>query len=725
MLSADGPTQALLAADEALLAIIRLGGPAAAEALRAAASEAPWTALATAGLLVLEKRPENLVADLESPTVATAEAAAQALWVAGDARAQLVLLAGAARRRGESHQRWLRRARDLGSLDAVTGRLATTARGDMRVATLCAAINAEAARPEAVAAILRAVEQAANEVSMMHILRTSMIVGAGRGLVTDGDEAQRLGAEARPILEAECLFGVGAIRRGVAANALAALGDERSMAVIAASADMGAPGGSNPIVPALKAFGERGAALAAAVPELVPAQADTGLRVTAHRYGTQVLAELGDIRAVEQILDGLATLAADRQLEGWDQRARVYLDAAAKCTDDRLVEPLLTFAREPAVGAVALLQLGRYPDPRCEAALLAALRAGIARQSHERPDHLHGRVANALVARWGAQAGERLVALATGADPRMRAMARLALADLSHAGWALDTQASWPATLGDTAALARATREAALPILTAALADADPEARAMAAAAAVRFIGGKAERTSEINGAMTIIEAGIAGDRRLAAPLTDWLRRGGDPDWSIIECLGREGDAATGVVILDLLGKPREWLIGHWPDQIMRAISTLHPPGAVAALERLAAGPPISKYDTCTAYAVEGLARLGPDGLAALARLQRTVSTHRLRSTIAWLLSDSGVFDPRLTREQLEACLAQADAPEFRGYDAERLWVGACTGFLTALLRSDAEAGRSAMEPILRRGPDGLRSQAFQVLRFARRAGAR
>jgi len=40
MLSADGPTQALLAADEALLAIIRLGGPAAAEALRAAASEA-------------------------------------------------------------------------------------------------------------------------------------------------------------------------------------------------------------------------------------------------------------------------------------------------------------------------------------------------------------------------------------------------------------------------------------------------------------------------------------------------------------------------------------------------------------------------------------------------------------------------------------------------------------------------------------------------------------
>lgn len=725
MLSADGPTRALLAVDEALLAIIRLGGPDAAVALRAAAAEAPWTRLATAGLHVLEKRPENLVADLESPAVETAEAAAQALWVAGDARAQLVLLAGAARHRGESHQRWLQRARDLGSLDAVTGRLAATVRGDVRVATLCAAIEAQAAHPETVAAVLRAVEQAANAVSVMHVLRTSMIVSAGRGLVLNEDKAQRLGAESRPILEGECLFGVGAIRRGVAANALAALGDERSMAVIAASADMGAPGGSNPIVPALEAFGERGAALAAAVPELVPAQADTGLRVTAHRYGTQVLAELGDIRAVEQILDGLATLAADRHLEGWGQRVGVYLDAAAKCTDDRLVEPLLMFAREPEVSARALLQLGRYQDPRCEAALLAALRTGIPRQPDERTDQLHEGVANTLVARWGAQTCKRLVTLATGADPRMRAMAGLALADLSHPGRTYNTQASWPASLDDAAALARATREAALPILIAALADADPESHAMAAAAAVRFIGGRAERAEDILGARTILESRLVGDGRLVGPLADWLRRGGDPDWSIIECLGREGGEATGVVILDLLGKPRQWLIGHNPDQIVRAISSLNPPGAVASLERLAAEPAISEYDTTCASAVEGLAHLGPDGLAALGRLQRTVSTHRLRSTIAGLLSGAGVLDPRLTREHLEACLEQEDAPEFRATGVAGIWVGTCTGFLDALLRSDAEAGRLAMGPILRHGPDDLRSRALQVLTFARRAGAR
>lgn len=165
-----------------------------------------------------------------------------------------------------------------------------------------------------------------------------MIEAAGRALVAKTGAAPPmagalagtpgLNESCLPLLEATCLFGQGVIRRGVATYALAEFHRPRSLPVLAASFDMGSLGGSNPAALALATFGKEGTELAAALPPPRPGEHDTGLRMTGFRGGAQVLAENRDIRGVDAILEGLAVLARDRKLAGWESRAAMLLAAS-------------------------------------------------------------------------------------------------------------------------------------------------------------------------------------------------------------------------------------------------------------------------------------------------------------------------------------------------------------------------------------------------------------
>ena len=726
MLADNSVTANLLAVDEGLLALIRIGGPTAITALRTTLADKPWSALAEAGIMLLEDRRDELVRRVNDKDSQIAEAAAQALWIAKSIAAQPGLIAGAARRRGENHHLWLERAAELGPLAPAVDAIPAAARSDLRLRTLCAAILTEAADPTAATQARRVMLDAANQVSRMHVWGTGLIVGTARNLVkpnTATTEPQ-LTLVARPLLEAECLFGSGVIRRGIAANALAALGDERSIPIIAASADMGAPGGSNPVVPALEAFGPRAAAQAAAVPRLIPAQADTGLSVTNHRYSTQVLADLGDIRAVEQILEGLKTSAADRNLNDWDHRVHVYLQAAEKCTDDRLLESLLDIAQESRheyLAKMALLQLGRYADPRGEALLMNAFAAGCKKEGIARNDTLNMYVTQALIDRWGPAALDRLLALTQSGNPRRRGMACYALADLSEKNrFESVYHLKWPIPFPARDNAADRTRELTLPILIAALRDPDLTTQGMAADAMTTFIGGEDEQALEIQGKRTITRPAVVGDRRGIPALTAWLKAGNEPDYLIVGCLAREGDQAAGQAMLGSLARGRSWLNTNCSDGILRAIGRLQPPGAIAALEQIAMELPISRYDRCSFSALDGLALHGSAGMESLNRLQRIITTHRMRAYIADLLSKSRALDIKLTRQQLDACFSDTDAVEFNdnssAEQAKNAREGTCITFLRALTRCDSEAARLASASLLRSGSDDLIHMTLQTL---------
>lgn len=70
-----------------------------------------------------------------------------------------------------------------------------------------------------------------------------------------------------------------------------------------------------------------------------------------------------------------------------------------------------------------------------------------------------------------------------------------------------------------------------LPILMAALRDADPTVQAMAADAMAIFIGGEEEQAMEIEGRRKVFSPAVVGDRRGLPALTTWLLAGSEQDY--------------------------------------------------------------------------------------------------------------------------------------------------------------------------------------------------
>jgi hypothetical protein len=456
-----------------ILVLGRIGGPEARKALLSAAEFPEHAPLARAVVLGLDGRVEELARMLDAKDRATREAAALVLDERRDQRATRELLAAAARRRGDGHLEW--RGRALASRKDVGPVLQELLKSQaLRERVLAESLSIRIADPRKAKECDEAVLAAANSVSCMHFLSIDMIEGAGRSLAAkrepaeggkpdpkekagageavdiplggrgwllDADRRSRLDESHVPLLEATCLFGRGLILRGVAAFALAELRRPRSMPVLAASFDMGSLGGSNPAALALTAFGKEGAELAAKVPAPRPAEPDTGLQMTHHRAGVQVLAENKDIRGVEEILKGLAALEKDRKLEGWNYRAEIYLSAAGKFHDGRLVEPLMRIldtAEEPEkwCHAQVMALLSAYDDPRIPPMLLRRLSTLPLRERYGEFDSsssLHCPAAVGLTRCLGGRAADYLMEeYGRSKEDRLRAGILMALAELSY-----------------------------------------------------------------------------------------------------------------------------------------------------------------------------------------------------------------------------------------------------------------------------------------------------
>ena len=319
--------------DACILALQKITHPEAMKALMEICKFPEYKALAETALLFKDD-PEEVVKLLSSKSSEKSENASLVLFDHKDSRAVYELLRATARRQGEAHLVWKRRALSLkANKVALLEKLEQSQ--DLREQVLGRSMMIEIQDPDRAKKCEKLLLEAAERVSMMHYQKIGMVEDSGQAL------AKQIQKEDISMIQSKCLFGFGVIRRGVAAFALGEHRSDTSMQVLAQSMNMGSMGGSSPPAIALFKYGEKAKELIAKTPTPSPGQHDTGLRVTMHRYGTRVLAEQKDVRGVEELLKGIETLSKDRSLDRWQYRLGIYLGAAKKYQDKRLVNPLL------------------------------------------------------------------------------------------------------------------------------------------------------------------------------------------------------------------------------------------------------------------------------------------------------------------------------------------------------------------------------------------------
>ncbi|MBN2493143.1 MAG: hypothetical protein JXR96_01025 [Deltaproteobacteria bacterium] len=698
--------------DAALLALRRIGGKAARAALGAAAGYPEYRARAAISRLLLDGRIEAIAARLASRDHALREEAALALLEREDARATAELLRAAARRHGPAHETWKARAR--ASRDDLRPPLRKLVLSrDVRERVLAESMLQELRDPEGAARVRTALQGAARRVGQMHVWRIEMLQASGQALAK-GPEAARLGERSAPLLEAACLFGQGILFRGIAAFALAELKKPRSMPALAASFDMGSLDGSNPAALALAAFGPQGAELAAKVPPPRPGEHDTGLRMTRHRGGVRVLAEKRDVRGVDGILAGLGALAKDRALDAWGHRAGIYLSAAERFHDERLVEPLLRILgtaerpeRDQHHRAIELLSA--YDDPRLPGLFLQRLATLDLERSRDKYG-LHTVAARALTRRLGARTPDYLLeALGRSRELRLRAGILLALGELSHPrSPPFPGRASWWAERPEDAqareAAARRTRARAFPALVRALEDrSEPVSRSAAVGLLILAQGNR--------------NTGVEPDPRAAAPLVAWCRRHETCPHPLPAYLADHGGPEAGRVLLAILkAQPADSGDGH----IVEALRKLKPEGAVPVLVRNVRAR-FARYEDRygSPDELDALADFGPQGAQEILKLFQTLNSPRIELAAARLLADLGHEPAREPIEKLLRSVIRAGPQGLRlaGHRGTRAqaYAYACRILLGALRDLDAGRARRVAEEILREGPEALRPAALEV----------
>lgn len=718
--------------DLLLLTLRRIGGEEAKEAIALAAAYPDYSARAGTSLLMLEGKFGEIVARLEYQDRSVREEAALALFERKDRRATAELLRAAARRHGPAHEEW--RARVLASRDDVRPVLEAAAKSkEVRERVLAEALLLEIQEPQKAERCKQVVHAAASGVASMHVLSIGMIECAGRGIARKEErtptseqngepgqgrpsrsrrsrfetkEEDRLDESYVPLLEATCLFGQGIFRRGVAAFALAKLGKSRSMAALVESFNMGSLGVSNPAALALSTFGREGAELAARVPPPTPGERDTGLQMTRHRGGVRVLAERQDVRGVDEILKGLRTLAQDRSLDRWGSRARVYLSAAGRYHDERLVEPLLRILqtetdpeRRHHVETIRLLSA--YEDERLPPLFVQRLSSRHWRRErpHIQRDGVHAAATAALVGVLGLRAPTYLIERYEHSESeRLRAGILLALAQLPYLEWAPypgESERPGGRFKGkrERAKLTANTREQAYPVLVAALEDPLYTVNRMAAAALALLAYGQRH-------------ASVKPDPRAARPLTDWCRRHNTCFPSLTDYLGRHGDGETGRVLVEILrGRPGD----EDSRAIIRALRVLKPREAVAVL---------ASYPRDDA--LRALAEFGKEGADELLKILREGGSLHRRIGAALLLARQRcqpALEPTtsLLHSTIEAG-PESDALPSRPHEARSsAYARVCRGLLMALRGLDAEQAKRVAAGLLLSGPKELHPAAIEI----------
>lgn len=702
--------QILAWGDTCLLALRRIGGDKAKQAVAAAARYSEYETRAEISLLLMEGKTDEIAEYLQSDDPALREEAALALLERQDKRATRELLCATARRQGPSHEQWKKYA--LSSRKDISPILRELAKSDsVREQVLAAAMIIELQSPEKAKKCNKLLQEAALQVSMMHVQRIGMVENAGRGLAKKLDESYV------PLVEAKCVFGQGVIRRGVAAYALAEFKKLRSMYVLAESFNMGSLEGSNPAALALADYGEKGAELAAKVPPPMPGEHDTGLRMTEHRGGVRVLAEQKDIRGVDEILKGLETLKKDRSLDMWGYRMTIYLSAAGKFHDKRLVEPLLrilaTSEKPESYHHAQVIQLlSAYDDERLVP--LFTKRLGTLNPKNQYParDTLYGPALTALTRRLGENTPEYLIKqFNESRNDRIRAAALLALGELSYPNTpAFPGKARWSVerfkTKEDREKVASKVRKLAYPVLVKALKDPSADVNRMAA------LG------------LTILAAGnkydsIGTDLRAVGPLTEWCRTQNKSFFSLTRYLGANGNAESGKVLLAVL-KSQPPTKGD--AQIVFALKKLKPKGAVPVLVRniRARALKYKRWYMGEGRELEALAEFGKEGADSLLEIFNSTGNLAYKINSARLLGEVGnkqatdaiaTFLPNLIAAGTENPKLLLGANE----DRDDAYIRSCGTILEALQKLDKDRAKEIAETVLLRGPEALRRVSLKV----------
>ncbi len=609
--------------DLALLVLLRVGGDEARRALYELRAFPEYELRVGTFLLLLDGNVQGVAARLEDADRAVREEAALALHEVRHPRGTLELLRASARRRGPAHEEW--RARVLASPQDVRPILQEALQaGEVRERVLAEALLLELEQADKVNGFRETLRAAAHSVGMMHVIRIGMLESAGRrmarrpddshpaearerqGLRRPGDRTGALDESHIPLLEAACMFGQGIMSRGIAAFALAEFAKPRSMEVLASSFDMGSLGVSNPAALALASFGEAGARLAAKAPAPTPGEFDTGMRMTSHRGGVRVLAETQDARGADEIIKGLRALAQDRTLDRWERRLAVYLDAAGKCDDKRLIDPLLRILDtgdrpERYSHAKVIGLLSAYEDAR----LLPRFVRSLAKSSEQ---SVRTAAVTGITRRLGHETPQFLIAqLRRVKDVGIRGRLLVALGELSYAEQpAYPGKAEWSReklrTSEQRMTAASHCRTLAYPVLVAALGDASSELSEMAAKGLTILASGN--------------QFGEKPNEAAVKPLTEWCRTRQQCFWQLAGYLAQHGNEETGRVLLEIL---RSRAAGADDNGMVFALGRLRTHGGVPVLLRnLRAYAAKRKRFYGTPAHVTALAQYGDTGAQAI-----------------------------------------------------------------------------------------------------------
>ena len=723
--------------DTALLSLRGIGGTKARKAIQAAAAYPEYKARAEMCLLAVDGKVGKLAENLGDKDRAVREGAALALLETGDPRTTPELLRAAARRQGPRHQQWKQYA--LSSREDIVLELRKLLKSDdLRERVLAEAMLLEAESSDKATRCSQSLLAAAQAVASMHSIHIGSIEGAGRGIVIKAEEVlpdnvpdaekpsktrilslppyglskiEKLDESCIPLVEAECLFGQGVIRRGVAAFALAEWKRPRSMPVLVESFNMGSLGGSNPAALALADFGEEGAELAAKVPPPKPGEYDTGLRMTAHRTSTRVLAEQKDIRGVDEILKGLKTLDEDKSIDRWAYRARIYLAAAGKFHDKRLVEPLLRIlntqkAPNRGLHGIVIPLLAAYDDPRLVPLFTERLAAPENHNDKDTADFSWGKfyevAITALTRRLGENTPKYLIEQYNRSnDDKLRGAILLALGELSYPTsprWSADRFKNQP----HRKEVAGKTQKMAYPVLLAAIDDPSKHVNYMAAVGLMIL----AQKKGSINPELRTVE-----------PLTKWCQKQGRCFYPLVKFLAVHGDRETGRVLLDIF---KSQPATNADRRLARAIGSLKPKGAVPVLARNVRA--YKGWHHGAPAELEALAEFGEEGLAAMFDIFNDTDKMACRLASADLLARKGyknAADPieEFLRKTIEAGSAnpKLELVRMRSESREQAYVHTCAALLKALDSLSPDRAKQIARDVIVHGPDPLRAACLKL----------
>lgn len=692
--------------DACLLALRRIDGDEAKRVVVEAVIYPEYETRSNISLLLMEDKIHEIVKELLSDNLAVREEAALALLERKDKRATRELLNAAARRQSPSHNQWKEYA--LSSRKKIKPILhELTESRNVREKVLGTAMLIDIESPEKAEKCKSLIEEAARRVRRMHSPNIGHAEKEGRELPRKLDESYI------PLIEAECVFGQGVAHRAVAAFALAEFKDPDSMYALAESFNMGSFWGQpNPAALVLADFGEKGAELAAKVPAPVPGEHDTGFRMTGHRGAAQVLAESMDIRGVDEILKGLETLDKDRSLDLRDHRMKIYLGAAEKFHDKRLVDPLIRILKTSKniqyYGGDVIKLLSAYDDKRL-VPLLTQYLATLDPKSYpdEKSLPLYRAALTALTRRLGDKTPEYLIEqFNQSGDNRIRAAAMLALGQLSNphysyhrGGWSVDRFKD----KDDRLKAAEKACKLAYPILVEALKDNSADVNYMAAYGLIILANRNAPYTY-----------------RVVSPLTEWCRTENRCFYAAAAYLGSYGDQESGKVLLGLL-ESKTPIKAH---NIVEAIEKLKPEGAVPVLLRkVKAFAALKKpwYGSRGPQELNALASLGDEGVKALFTIFNSTDNLAVQIQAARLLGQVGAKDNAEPIVELLTRVKKAGPKNTQlipcvNESPDEAYIRSCRTLLEALLNLDPNLAKAQAELIFLEGPQNLRKVAINVL---------